>query len=546
MKPSTFDFFSRSSSRATTRTTRLLSVLSAAVLFTSTGCYTKLATNDGDHWGYTGPVRQKVVVRETDDTIVVRETRVIHQPQPVITDTVTYSNSSTGEENVVVNNYFAPPAQTFGMYDPWTNTYPTWYDDYWYRPGPTVVIAIGDPYYRPRWFDRHWRRHSYYQSWWDYNYYHPYDNWYHASYRGPGWAYYDPYYPYPPLYGYGYGCYAPIYDPYAYWPYYGYGGYYGYYGDHYGHGHHGYYGDNDNDDNGRDRDGRERRRGNVDGEERGRGGNANDNGGGSHTGVVVPDGNIDRVSRPGNDRVDAIPVNRNSSSDPLHVDAANGGSNASTRVNGTPQNANTGKRIGNVDISTGEVPTDGGSINTNTSGGRAVKSSPAQNAPDVYRGNPSSNVGTTYGGSGYGSSTTTTTPVERRAPAPVNIVKDNDATSGSRGATSYGSSSARTNTPEVSTPPARTTTPSNASTSTRTNSNSESAPAPRNSAPAQSPSYTPRSSGSVSNSGSSSSTSSSGSRPSSSSSSGSSSSRGSDSRGSDSRSNNDGGGRGRR
>jgi uncharacterized membrane protein YgcG len=515
MKPS------ESGSLISSRSTRVLSVLSFAVLFSTTGCYTKLATNEGDHWGYTGPVKQKVVVRETDDTIVVRETRVIHQPQPVVTDTVTYSNTATGEENVVVNNYFAPPPQTFGAYDPWTNTYPTWYDDYWYRPRAAVVISIGDPYYHPRWFNSHWRRHAYYQSYYDYNYYNPWDNWYHVNYRGPGWAYYDPYYPYPPMYAYGYGCYAPFYDPFAYWPYYGYGygyGYGGYYDHHYGHGHHGYYGDDNNDD--RDHNGRERRRGNVGGEERGRGGVTTDNGSGRKTGVIVPRSEGAQANTSLGEKINGTQVSTRRPVDAGSETATNGG--IETIGSGSPKDASSGGRIGNVDISTGEIPVDGGT--RNTSSGRTLKSSPSETAPNVYNGSSTrtSTVSATPAPVERRPVIESTTPSTRTTSAPTNVVKNSDA-SGSRSSTS--------------TPATRS---SNTSTS-GTSSGSRPSPA------SQTPSYTPRSSSSSGSSSVSSGSSSSGSRSSSSSSSGSSSSsRGSDSRNSDSRSSSDGGSRGRR
>ena len=197
---------------------RVLFVLSAATLLTASGCYTKLAT-DGDHWGYTGPVKQKVVVRETEDTVVIRETRVIHDPQPVMTDTLTYTNTSTGDQDVVVNNYYAPAPPTFGAYDPWTNSYRTWYDDYWYRPGVSISVSFGDPYYdhhhhRPFWWRRHWAHRPYYHAYWNDHYR---DWWWYDRYHHHNrWAYYDPYWPYPG----SYGCYPP-YDP--YWPSYGYG-----------------------------------------------------------------------------------------------------------------------------------------------------------------------------------------------------------------------------------------------------------------------------------------------------------------------------------
>ncbi|HET6513428.1 MAG TPA: hypothetical protein VFH43_14650, partial [Candidatus Kapabacteria bacterium] len=464
-------------------------------------------------------MKQKVVVRETEDTIVIKETRVIHQPQPVITDTLTYTNTATGEENVVVNNYFAPAPSTFGTYDPWTNSYPTWYDDYWYRPRAAFVISIGDPYHHhhSRWFNHHWRRHSYYQSHWDYDYYSPWNNWYHTSYRGPGWAYYDPYYPYPPMYGYGYGCYSPVYDPFYYGYGYGYGGYYGgHYGGHYGHGHHDYYGDNDDYDNdGKDRNGRERRRGNVGGEERGRGGVTTD-GGTPNTGVTMPRDGSSPVNLPQADRVRAVPVSGGASRNPANTGSA-------TATNGGSFNSDagqsTGRGVGSVDISTGSIPLDANSDTRfgNTSNVREVKSSPSQGAPGVYQGSSTRNV--------TNAGTEVSQPAERRpapqpattrtASAPANVVKNTDATSGTRSTTNTTATPRSTtkNSTDVSSAPVK-------SDAVKT--------APSKSTPA--PSYTPRSSSSsnsgasgVSNSGSGRS-----SVSSSSSSSGSSSSRGSD------------------
>lgn len=437
------------------------------MLFAATGCYTKVATNDGDHWGYTGPVKKKVVVRETDDTIVIRETRVIHQPQPIVTDTITYSNTTSGQENVVVNNYYNTPNYGYAAPTPWSNYDRNWYDDYWYRPGVSFSISIGHDHHHQHasWWNRHWRRQAYYQSWWDYDYYRPFENWHHASYRGPGWVAYDPYYPYPPMYSYGYGCYAPVYDPYAYWPYYGHGyngG--GYYGNHHGHGHHDDY-DYDDDDNndGRDRNGRERRGGRVGGEDR-RGGVTTDNGGGNSSDIVKKE-EIVNVRDLGNASTDHAPVGSAvNSRTPADAVATTRG--AATTIGNTSGSTD----IGNVRISTGEIPVGDRSgndrMNVSTTGSTPVaRTSTSPNSSDraAVRTSSSQSVTKTGGAqsapaaSSIGQSTTQSVPTAR-TPAqstvkgdskPVEIVKptreertptrsvqDNDSRAGSRGSSS--------------------------------------------------------------------------------------------------------------
>lgn len=320
---------SRSEASRFTKANRLgkyFTALSAAIgLFMFTGCYTRVASNDGDYWGYTGQVKRKVVIRETEDTVVIRETRVIHEPQPIMTDTIEYTTLSTGEQQTVINNYY-------GDNDPWRFNRYNWYDNYWpYSPGVSITIGYGDYYHSPYWRDRH-----YYNPYWDYSYYYPWSSWNDPYWYGPSWGYYSPYYGY----GYGYGCYPPIYYP--YWG--NHGGYCGGYGYCNDHDH-----DNDNDfDSGRDRNGRERRTGRINGGEDRAGGRGVASNNGDERGEVIKrpgsgiSGDVYNGS-PGRVLGDGIAMQPSSGGDVISGDAPSRGA----LIGG----ANTA--IGNVQVVTG-------------------------------------------------------------------------------------------------------------------------------------------------------------------------------------------------
>ena len=189
-------------------------LLFLAVSVTLTGCYTQLASNKGDNYGYTGRVHRAQPVRT--DTINVQQHTSIAQSEPqMVYDTIMKGDTMFIEEHerpAATEQYTSGETVVNNYYDGYGNSP---YDYGWFpRPRSAFSITIGYPY-------GCWPIHSWYSPW--YSYY--------------------PDYGYPYDWGYGYpGYYPPIYDA-----YYGYGGFYrhspyysGYYGGGYGYNdHHG-------------------------------------------------------------------------------------------------------------------------------------------------------------------------------------------------------------------------------------------------------------------------------------------------------------------
>ena len=189
-------------------------LLFAATSLSIGGCYTQLASNRGDYYGYTGRMHRHRVQPAQSDTLIVQEhpsSTVSAQREAVQYDTTykgdtvfiderpraDYSYPNGGE---VVENYYG-------------DAYP--YD--YYSPGLSLSLGFGWPY------------HSWYSPWYSYypSWYYPYDWGY------PGF--------YPPVYD----AYAPFYGFYGY-PGFGYGfggGYYGYGFHHHDFFDHGFHGD---------------------------------------------------------------------------------------------------------------------------------------------------------------------------------------------------------------------------------------------------------------------------------------------------------------
>jgi len=147
-----------------------------------TGCYTRVASDDGDYWGYTGRPRrhQRVITQQqvVSDTIFSKDST---QPDTVVIDDSRCRNdlgyTSGGSGETIVNNYYYD--------DPWYTAYP-----YPYRPyGGTFSITLG---YDWGWFDQPYAYYPYgfYDTWYDPFWYNPYPVW-----PGFGFGYY----------GYGYG-----------------------------------------------------------------------------------------------------------------------------------------------------------------------------------------------------------------------------------------------------------------------------------------------------------------------------------------------------
>jgi hypothetical protein len=198
------------------RTLLLVSVIGAPAV---SGCYTKVAS-DGDYWGYSGQKAHREVVVEQQEPSVVSDT-VVYAASPAAAPNSVAANPTDKPDTVyvddenrqrndpgyaagttVINNYYGPDA------------YNHWYDYYPSRPGVTIAIGYGNPFYDP----------------YPYSFYgtgcYPYDNWGHRRRFWAGGYCYDPYYGYPPAPFYS--ClYDPYYDPFWNRPYWGGREYYG-------------------------------------------------------------------------------------------------------------------------------------------------------------------------------------------------------------------------------------------------------------------------------------------------------------------------------
>ena len=164
------------------------------------GCYTQLASNKGDYYGYTGRVRHRRTVQS--DTIVNPPASIAQAQPAAVRYATTYKGDTVFIDEDRSRTDYAYPGGTT-IINNYNDGYLP-YDSYSYpRPSYGLSIGFGWPY------------HSWYSPWYSYPSYYPND-WY-----SPGF--------YPPLYD----CYAPFYA-------YGYSYGYGYGGGHYGQGYYGY------------------------------------------------------------------------------------------------------------------------------------------------------------------------------------------------------------------------------------------------------------------------------------------------------------------